>query len=109
VIDGTRELALPVFIVDVVVNNTNPNLKNTDTFNDGETSIAINAANPDEIVITAFSGSWGINAPLWHSTDGGITWTKQLTVPAPPGIPAAGCPCDQTIDYGQEMNFPVPF
>jgi hypothetical protein len=101
VIDGTRELALPVFIVDVVVNNTNPNLKNTDTFNDGETSIAINAANPDEIVITAFSGSWGINAPLWHSTDGGITWTKQLTVPAPPGIPAAGCPCDQTIDYGQ--------
>ena len=28
------------FVVDVVINNTNPNLTNTDTANDGETSIA---------------------------------------------------------------------
>jgi hypothetical protein len=53
-----------VFIVDAVVNNTDPNLTNTDTFNDGETSIAINPANPNEVVMTAFSGSWGTNAPL---------------------------------------------
>src|SRR5437588_7211406 len=90
-----------IFIVDAVVNNTDPNLTNTDTFNDGETSITINPANPNEIVITAFSGSWGANAPLWHSTDGGNIWTKQFTIPAPPGVPAAGCPCDQTIDYGR--------
>jgi hypothetical protein len=89
-----------VHIVDVVVNNTNPTLALTDTFNDGETSIAVNPRNPNEIVITAFSGSWGVNAPLWHSTDGGLTWTKRFTIPAPPGLPAAGCPCDQTIDYG---------
>src|SRR5262245_39935722 len=75
---------LDVHIVDVVVSNTNPTLTDTDTFNDGETSIAVNPANPDEIVITAFSGSWGVTAPLWHSTDGGITWTKRFTVPAPP-------------------------
>ncbi len=78
-----------------------PNLTNTDTFNDGETSIAVNPESPGEIVITAFSGSWGANAPLWHSTDGGNIWTKQFTVPAPPGIAAGGCPCDQAVDYGR--------
>jgi uncharacterized repeat protein (TIGR01451 family) len=89
------------FIVDAVVSNTDPNLTNTDTFNDGETSIAVNFESPGEIVMTAFSGSWGANAPLWHSTDGGSIWTKQFTVPAPPGIAAGGCPCDQAVDYGR--------
>jgi len=89
-----------VFIVDVVVNNTDPNLTNTDTFNDGETSITVNPANPNEIVVTAFSGSWGAHAPLWHSAEGGNVWTKQFTIPAPAGMAATGCPCDQTIDYG---------
>lgn len=89
------------FIVDAVVSNTDPNLTNTDTFNDGETSIAVNPESPGEIVMTAFSGSWGTNAPLWHSTDGGNIWTKQFTVPAPPGIAAGGCPCDQAVDYGR--------
>ena len=37
---------------DVVVSNTDPNLKNTDTFNDGETSIAIDPENPNHIVIS---------------------------------------------------------
>src|SRR5438105_4092586 len=43
-----------VFIRDVVVSNTDATLSETDTFNDGETSIAVNPANHDEIVITAF-------------------------------------------------------
>jgi uncharacterized repeat protein (TIGR01451 family) len=99
---GTRAIPLlpTVFIVDLVVNNTDPNLTNTDTFNDGETSITANPANPNEVVVTAFSGSWGANAPLWQSTDGGNIWTKQFTIPAPPGITTGGCPCDQAIDYG---------
>jgi hypothetical protein len=84
----------------VVVNNTDSNLTNTDTFNDGETSITANPANPNEIVITAFSGSWGKHAPLWQSTDGGSIWTKRFTIPAPPSIATDGCPGDQTIDYG---------
>src|SRR6266581_3167258 len=92
---GTRPIPLlpGIFIVDAVVNNT-------DTFNDGETSITVNPSNPNEIVVTAFSGGWGTNAPLWQSTDGGNIWTKQFTIPAPPGIAATGCPCDQAIDYG---------
>jgi hypothetical protein len=90
-------------VIDAVVNNTNPNLRNTDTFNDGEVSVAINPINPNEITMTAFSGSWGVNAPVWHSTDSGTTWTKQFTVPFPPGVGGtAGCPCDQTIDYGND-------
>jgi hypothetical protein len=99
---GMRPIPLvpSIFIVDTVVNNTDPDLTNTDTFNDGETSITVNPVNPNEIVVTAFSGSWGAHAPLWHSTNGGNIWTKKFTIPAPPGIAADGCPCDQTIDYG---------
>ncbi len=90
-----------VFLRDTVVSNTDPNLTNTDTFNDGELSIAINPANHLEIAITSFAGSWGTVAPIWHSLDGGVTWTKQFTLPRPPGVSATGCPCDQTIDYGR--------
>src|SRR5437868_5484564 len=49
-------------VVDVVVNNTDATLKTTDTFNDGEPTIAVNPLNTNEIVITAFSGGWGANA-----------------------------------------------
>ena len=97
------------FIVDAVVNNSDPNLTNTDTENDGETSIAVNPANQAEIVITAFSGDWGTNTPLWHSTDAGSTWTKQFTVPSPPGVAAAGCPCDQAVDYGRNNQMSGTF
>lgn len=86
---------------DVVVSNTDPTLIN-EMVSDTEPSIAIDPTIPDQIVITAFSGSWGVNAPLWYSGDGGITWTKKFSIPAPPGIPSAlGCPCDQTVDYGR--------
>src|SRR5437870_9418403 len=99
---------LSSIIVDTVVNNTDPNLTNTDTFNDGETSIAINPANPDEVVMTAFSGSWGTNAPLWHSTDSGNIWTKQFTIPNPPPNDD-GCPCDQAVDYGRASQMSGTF
>jgi uncharacterized repeat protein (TIGR01451 family) len=104
---GIRPIPLlpAVFIVDVVVNNTDPNLTNTDIFNDGETSITANPANPNEVVVTAFSGSFGGNAALWHSTNGGNIWSKQFTIPSAPGVPdflsCNGGVCDQTVDYGR--------
>jgi hypothetical protein len=86
-------------VIDAVVNNTDASVQNTDTFNDGETSIAINPFNHREIVMSAFSGGWGTNAPIWHSTNGRQTWTRRFTVPIPPGA-ATGCPCDQAFDFG---------
>src|SRR4029078_13481424 len=99
---GIRPIPLlpSLFIGDVVANNTDPNLTNTNTVTDAGTSMTANPANPNEVVITAFSGGWGANAPLWQSTDGGNMWTKQFTIPAPPGIAAGGCPCGQAVDYG---------
>jgi hypothetical protein len=92
-------------VVDTVVDNTNPNLRFTDTFNDGETSIAVNPRHRNEIVITAFSGSWGATAPLWLSRNGGGTWTKEFTINPPPGVGGVpGCPCDQTVDFGSSFN-----
>ena len=89
-----------IFIADVVVNNTDPNLTNIDVANDGETSIAVNPRDRKEIVISAFSGSWGANAPIYHTLDGGRTWTREFSVPIPPGWDT-GCPCDWTFDYGR--------
>ncbi len=97
-----------ILIRDVVINNTNANLTNTDLAGDTETSIAINPANPNEIVILAFSGGWGANAPQWHSTDGGLTWTKQFTIPRPPPGTAGG-PNDQAPDFGRGNRLSATF
>ena len=90
--------SLSASIVDLVVA---AGLGTTDTFGDQETSIAVDPSNPNHITITAFSGGWGGSAPVWTSTDGGLTWAKSFTVSVPPNQPdASGCPCDQTLDYG---------
>ena len=124
-----RILGTPVFpgvyLADAVVNNTDPNLKNTDTFNDTEPSLALNPATCGEslplryrrgcleIVLLAFSGGWdgqGSFAPLWLSTNGGTLWTKEFTIPIPPNAPNAnGCPCDQTPDYGKANQMSATF
>ncbi|MER5637938.1 Ig-like domain repeat protein [Kitasatospora sp. NPDC002227] len=68
-----------------------------------EPAIAVNPANPKQIAITRFTFPWNSNADLLYSTDGGITWSEESTIPAPPGLDdTAGCPCDQTIDYGRD-------
>jgi hypothetical protein len=99
-----------VFVVDTVVNNTDPDLKITDMFNDGEVSIAVRPLHPNEIVITAFSGSWGLRAPLWRSSNRGNSWTKEFTINPPPGVAGVpGCPCDQTVDFTQSKNLAGAF
>jgi hypothetical protein len=113
-----------VYVADAVVNNTDPNLKNTDRFNDGEPSLAINpiscilpnnliTTGCQEIILLAFSGAWsGPNtfAPLWYSGNGGMLWSKDFTVPVPPGVGGtSGCPCDQTPDYGNGNQMSATF
>ena len=102
--DTTGWQGKPTFMVDVIVNNTDRNPTRTDMENDGETSIAVNPRNPDEIVISAFSGFWGANAPIYHTFNGGRTWTREFSVPNPlgwPTVPVAGPSCDWTWDYGR--------
>jgi hypothetical protein len=95
------EPASTIFIRDVVVSNTNKNLKKTNRSPNSEPSIAINPKNPKEIDILAFTGGWGADAPLWHTANGGEIWSLDLTIPIPTGIAFQGCPCDQDPDYGQ--------
>jgi len=67
-----------------------------------EPGIAVNPANPKQIAITRFTLGWNGNAALLYSTTGGRSWTNETSIPPPPGVPGtAGCPCDQTIDYGR--------
>jgi hypothetical protein len=105
-VDWDKDNRNRIFLTDVVVSNTDSNLTNTDTENDGETSIAINPSNLKEITISALSGEWGDNAPIYHTTNGGQTWTRELTVPRPPGW-AAQCPCGWTWDYGRKNQLSV--
>ena len=94
----------PIFLRDPVVSNTDPTLNAGDTAHDGETSIAINPQNPNDIVISAFSDSWGANTLVYHSLDGGLTWSQQDTIPNPPTNLGNGCPCDQAFDYSRGGN-----
>jgi len=110
------EAALPVrgagsniLIRDVVISNTDHNLKNTNTAPNSEPSIAINPKNPKEIDILAFTAGWGADAPIWHSKNGGALWSLDNTITVPTGLPFQGCPCDQDPDYGQNGDLSATF
>jgi len=98
----------PISVVDVVISNTNKNLKNTNTTANSEPSIAVDPANTNNIVVLAFSGGWGANAPVWYSSNGGSTWTLDETIPNPPGL-SKNCPCDQDPDYGLSGRLSATF
>lgn len=98
-----------ILIEDVVISNTDPNLKKTNKTSNSEPSIAVNPANRKQVDILAFSGGWGEAAPIWHSSDGGLLWTMEFTIPNPPGLVARGCPCDQTPDYGRGNRLSATF
>jgi hypothetical protein len=95
-----------LLVVDPIVNNTDPSLKNDSSFGfRGEISIAAVQSSLDSIignniVLTDFEEQWGATAPLWLSSNGGTIWSKNFTINVPPGSPSAlGCPCDQTVDF----------
>lgn len=90
-----------IFMVDLVV-SAGRGGAGVDTANDGETSIAVNPDNTDEIIISAFSGGYDTTnrtAPIYHSTDGGLTWSFEDEALKAPGW-LNGCPCDWTWDWG---------
>jgi len=65
---------------------------------DSEPSIAVNPANPMEIVVVTFSEPWGggKSAPVWKSRDGGATWKKVTQLGQPMALSGPG---DQKIDF----------
>jgi Bacterial Ig-like domain (group 3) len=89
---------------------TDPSL-NSSSSGGSEPSIAVNPANPNQVAITRFSASWGNgNADVLFSTDGGINWANETTIPVPPGVAGtATCPCDQTIDFGRDGTLYATF
>ena len=70
-----------LFIRDVVVSNTDPNLTNTFHSSQSEPSIAINPVHPQEIEILAFNGGWGTDAPIWHSQTRAASGPKSSLFP----------------------------
>ncbi|GAA1261321.1 hypothetical protein GCM10009665_58850 [Kitasatospora nipponensis] len=76
----------------------------------GEASVAVNPANPQQIAITRFTYPWDSNSDLVFSTDGGITWKDEVTIPPPPGVAStSGGPYDQTIDFGRNGTLYATF
>lgn len=83
----------------------------TDPFNldDSEPSIAVNPLNPLQIAVVSFSGGWSAMAnergPIWMSTDGGATWTKNNVITAPTA--ASFGSGDQKLAWGNDGNLYV--
>lgn len=78
-----------------------------------EPAITANPLNPNQIVLTSFSGSdWplGGNASLFYSNNGGASWAYTVPVPPPPGTTTNYyCPCDQTMDWGRNGQLYATF
>lgn len=89
-------------LINIATNATDPN-----NLSDTEPSIAVNPANPLEIVVTTFSEGWGpgLPAPIWRSTDGGNTWTKLFILPQP--SPASDGPGDQKVSFDAAGNLHI--
>jgi hypothetical protein len=79
--------------------NVATNATDTGNADDSEPSIAVNPTNPLEVVIVAFSGNWTstTNAPVWKSSDGGLTWRRVPQIPQPQAGLAG--PNDQKVAF----------
>jgi len=68
----------------ITVVNIIPQSLSGETHQDSEPNLAVNPANPKQIVATAFTPDpmGGPNAPIYVSTDGGSTWSLNNIVPS---------------------------
>ncbi|HKP39226.1 MAG TPA: sialidase family protein [Pyrinomonadaceae bacterium] len=92
-------IALPRSVVSQTIKDIATNATDPNNLADTEPSIAVDPSNPLRIAIVSFSEPWGANvmAPVWKSTDGGVTWTKVTQIPRPTSN-AAG-PGDQKVSF----------
>jgi hypothetical protein len=77
---GVKAVASPLT---VMVVNMIPQSLSSETQQDSEPMIAVNPSNPKEIAATAFTPNpfGGSLAPIYVSSDGGLTWVLNATVP----------------------------
>jgi hypothetical protein len=70
--------SLSVLVIDMI-----PQSLSSETEQDSEPMIAVNPSNPLQIAATAFTPNpfGGSLAPIYVSTDGGLTWVLNATVP----------------------------
>src|SRR5438093_12852390 len=63
--------------------NITPASLSGESHQDSEPNLAVNPANVNEMVATAFTPApmGGSNAPIYVSTDGGSTWSLRTVVP----------------------------
>src|SRR5437016_6133203 len=63
--------------------NITPASLSGESHQDSEPNLAVNPANTNDMVATAFTPSplGGANAPIYVSTDGGNTWSLRMVVP----------------------------
>jgi hypothetical protein len=85
---------VPVFVVDMI-----PNSQSAEAWQDSEPNLAVNPANPSQLVGSAFTPDPGAsaNAPVYISLDGGVTWTLNPIVPGGNSFTGTG---DITVRFG---------
>jgi len=84
----------------VSVVNIIPSLSSGESNQDSEPNLAVNPANPLEMVATAFTPSPNLsatNSPVFYSNDGGLTWKLMDIIP---GTPVR----DQTMRFATESG-----
>ena len=83
------------FVVNMI-----PNVFSGESNQDSEPNIAIDPADPRRIAGSAFTPDplGGANAPIFVSTDGGLTWTLNNVVPSAAG----GATGDITLAFGHQ-------
>ena len=84
----------------VSVVNIIPQSLSGETNQDSEPNLAVNPANTNELVATAFTPPplGGSLAPIFVSTDGGTTWALRNVVPGASGPPTL----DITVSFGTD-------
>lgn len=86
-------------MTDFTIVNVVPQTHSGETHQDSEPSIGVNQADPDQIVISAFTppDPGQSNGPVYYSEDGGATWHLSFIVPG-------GQPNDQTFKFASRSN-----
>jgi len=85
----------------VSLTNIIPNLSSAETNQDSEANLAVNPANPLEIVATTFTPSPSAsptNSPVFYSNDGGLTWALKDLIAGTPVL-------DQTMRFATTSGF----